>query len=501
MKQIKQAIALLLTLCLMLWPAGATADAMTVKEEKELAEEFLETIHKHYHVIDDFIIHEYINDLGGRILENLPPQPFDYKFHVINQDTVNAFAGPAGNIFIFSGLFETMDTESELAGIVAHEIAHVSARHISDMIEKSKKSQILSMAGMIAGILVGLGGASAVGSALSMGSLAAGQSMILAYTRENELEADFLGRRYLLEADYDLYGLRDALRKIRDREWYGEEQVPTYLKTHPATRQRLTNLENMLMHHPENKTSDSFAFQRTRARLKALYGQSGRAINHFRQQLEKNPKNQAALYGLALALAESGQPESALEAIKETIARRPDDPFMAIDLGRIFFLSGKHEKAIQTLSGIDNISRYGPDGLFYLGRSHMSQGDFDKAIAVFKETNRNFPDHERTLYFLGNCYGEQNRLDQAHYYLGRYYRKTGDAENARFHFNRALDKTGSKTLAEKIHKELAETKKMPEKAEASEENSPYRDFYFSGQAGAGVFETRPTSGQNGKISW
>ncbi|MFW6284029.1 MAG: hypothetical protein ACOC1H_01415, partial [Desulfosalsimonas sp.] len=73
MKRIEQAIALLLTLSMLLWPAGSTADAMTVREEKELAEEFLETVHKHYHVIDDFIIHEYINDLGGRILQNLPP--------------------------------------------------------------------------------------------------------------------------------------------------------------------------------------------------------------------------------------------------------------------------------------------------------------------------------------------------------------------------------------------------------------------------------------------
>ncbi len=488
----RQAIALLLTFCLLLWPAGSLPQAMTVREEKELAEEFLKAVHDHYNVIDDFVIHQYINDLGSRILAGLPPQPFEYKFHVINQDTVNAFAGPAGNIFIFSGLFEAMETEGELAGIVAHEIAHVSARHISEIMEKSKKSQMLSMAGMIAGILVGLGGASAVGSALSIGSLAAGQSMILAYTRENELEADLLGRQYLLKADYDLYGLREALKKIRAREWFGEEEIPTYLKTHPATRERLSNLENILERHPERQTADSLQFRRTRARLIALYGNPAREAQRFRQQLANQPDDLSAQYGLALALAESGRPESALEAIKEAISQRPDDPVMTIDLGRIYFLAGQHSRAADTLLGIDNIAEYGQDGLFYLGRSQMSLGDIKAAISTFKQVNENFPDHQRSLYFLGSCYGELGELDKAHYFLGRYYRQAGENENARFHFNQALEKSSTRDMKEKILTEMEKAKKQPPK-KTEDETGPSKSPLFSGQV--------ITYGQNERISW
>ncbi|MFW6335163.1 MAG: M48 family metalloprotease, partial [Desulfosalsimonas sp.] len=121
--------ALVLTLSMVLLPPAGSWAQMSVKDEKELAEEFLETVHRHFTVIEDPVIHNYINELGGRIVNALPPQPFEYKFHVIKQDSINAFAGPAGNIFVFSGLIEALDTESELAGILAHEIAHVSARH------------------------------------------------------------------------------------------------------------------------------------------------------------------------------------------------------------------------------------------------------------------------------------------------------------------------------------------------------------------------------------
>lgn len=453
-------MAFLLSVCLLVTPASAPAGEMTVREEKELAEEFLKTVRSHFTIIEDSVIRNYVNELGQKIVSALPPQPFEYNFYVIEQDTINAFAGPAGNIFIFSGLFEAMDTENELAGILAHEIAHVSARHIADLLEKSKRSQMVSVAGLIAGILVGLGGASAVGSAISIGSMAAGQSMILSYTRENEMEADFLGRQYLEASGYSLLGLRGALEKIRDREWYGEEEVPTYLKTHPATRDRLTNLNNILSQRPAGKPEDSFAFQRAQAALRALYGDHDRAVKRFTKKINKDNKNAAALYGLALTLAESGRPEKALEKIKSAVSVRPADPHFNTALGRIYFMTGKYKEAEKTLSGMENLSDSGPEGLLYLARSRMANGDCKGAIASLEKLHEKFPDHKRALYFLGQCLGEQGRLGEAHYYLGLHYSRNDEFENARFHFKRALDKVRDVTLEEKISKEMENLREL-----------------------------------------
>ncbi|MFP3981773.1 MAG: M48 family metalloprotease, partial [Desulfobacterales bacterium] len=490
MTRIRQCIAFFMAICLVAPAMAPSARAITIGEEKELAEEFLETVRNRYTIVEDAMIDKYINDLGQSILSELPPQPFDYNFYVIKQDTINAFAGPAGNIFVFSGLIEAMDTESELAGILAHEIAHVSSRHISELIAESKKSQMVSMAGLIAGILVGLGGAGEVGSALSVGSLAAGQSMILAYTREREMEADYLGRKYLTQSGYSLYGLRAALQKIRDREWYGEEQVPTYLKTHPATRQRLANLDNALSGLPGRAPENTFAFDRTRAALMAKFGNPAEAAERFREELARDENNAAAQYGLALALAESGRPETALENMKHAVSMRPEDPYMAVDLGRLEFKAGKYDKAEKTLSSIENLSEHGPKGLFFRGRARMAGGKTEAAIADFKKVAEAFPDYPRALLFLGQSLGEQGKLAEAHYYLGRYYRESGELENAMFHLKRALRETGDPVLTEKIHKAQEILKdKQAKKSKQDRENrseGPGKNFIFS---------------QSGKTSW
>ncbi len=490
MTRTRQCIAFFMAICLVSPAMAPSARAMTIGEEKELAEEFLETVRNRYTIVEDAMIDKYINDLGQSIVSELPPQPFDYSFYVIKQDAINAFAGPAGNIFVFSGLIEAMDTESELAGILAHEIAHVSSRHISELIAESKKSQMISMAGLIAGILVGLGGASDVGSALSVGSLAAGQSMILAYTREREMEADYLGRRYLTRSGYSLYGLRTALQKIRDREWYGEEQVPTYLKTHPATRQRLASLDSALSERPDQEPKNTFAFRRVRAALMAAYGNPAKAADRFREELARNPDNAAAQYGLALALAESGRPETALENMKSAVSMRPEDPYLAVDLGRLEFMAGRYEQAEKTLTGIEDLSQYGPKGLFFLGRARMAGGETEAAIADFKKVAETFPDYPRALLFLGQSLGEQKKLGEAHYYLGRYYRETGEPETAMFHLKRALRETGDPVLTEKIHEAQESLKdKQAKKSERDKENrseGPGENFIFS---------------QSGKTSW
>jgi len=135
------------------------AEGISIEKEEELSREFLSVVFRYYKVIDAPIIVNYINDLGQKILAAFPPQPFKYRFYVIKDDSLNAFASPAGHIFVNSGLIQAMKSEEELAGVISHEIAHASLRHISKKIEQSKKTNMATLAGMAAGVLLGLGGA------------------------------------------------------------------------------------------------------------------------------------------------------------------------------------------------------------------------------------------------------------------------------------------------------------------------------------------------------
>lgn len=451
----KKSLAALSAFFFLCTAVAPPADALTIREERQLAEEFLKAVYNYYDVIDDHVVNNYINALGEKLTRDIPGQPFPFTFHVIREDTFNAFAGPGGNIFIFSGLVEALDTENELAAIMAHEIAHVTGRHVPDMIARSKKTSIASMAGVIAGILVGLGGAPAAGAALSVGSMAAGQTMMLAYSRENELQADFFGRRYLTDAEFHEYGALSALKTIRSREWFGENEIPTYLRTHPASAERMAMLGSTIPEAPAALTN-TYAYERTRMRIIALYGRRGNALDRLSRMEQNNPDNPAIHYGLGLAYTESGNPQKAIDHLEKAVSLKPDDPILSIALGRAYFLAGQNQKAVKTLEAIENIAQYGPEGIFSMGRVQMAKGDNRGATETFKKLLDHYPDDKQTLLFLGQSLGQEGKIGEAHYFLGRFHKAQGNLENARFHFNRALSEIEDSGIKAEIEDRLRE---------------------------------------------
>jgi beta-barrel assembly-enhancing protease len=432
--------------------------ALSIKEEKELADAFLEAVHQAYHVLDDPMINNYINDVGQRIVSVSPTQPFQYRFYVIRQNVYNAFAGPAGNIFVFSGLFEALDNEHELAALLAHEVAHVSCRHIADLIAKSKKTSLATMAGVVAGILIGIGGAPTVGSALTVGSMAAGQSMVLAYTRENEMQADQISRGHFQKAGYELDAMLSLLKKIRAVDWFDTNDIPTYLRTHPATEDRIIYLDALLDNREKPKLEPEPEFIRVRTRLTALYGDMNAALRRFASLVERQPDDLTANYGYGLALARSGNPRAAVPYLARVFNAQPDDPYLKHDLGRIYFQAGDYENALALLKTSPILKEGGPEGLFFLGRSQMQLGQNNDAVETFRTLIRHYPDYTEALLFMGITLGEREDLGGAHYHLGLYYMKQKDYKTGTFHFKKALEYEKDEACRKKIEAELEKIK-------------------------------------------
>ncbi len=351
--------------CLFFFVSGIifpnVALAITPKEEEVLAREFMKIIRSRTDLIEDAFIVEYVNRLGQKILSNFPPHPFDYKFYVVNEEVYNAFAVPAGHIFINSGLIAALSGEDQLAGIIAHEIAHVFCRHFSSRIKQAKKIQIATMAGMLAGILIGVGGGSAAAAqAVTMGSSAMGQSMMLANSRDDEMQADQLGIEYLNKTGYSAKGLLKALQIIRGKRWYGPEEVPTYLMTHPATEDRIVTIATWMAQEKTDKDASPAVhefpdpesdFDRVRLKLIAQYGDDVSALKTFREIAQKQPGNPMAHYGYGLVLARTGQRHAAVGEMKKALEKRAFDAHILQDLGRIYFLDGQYDRALDTLEG------------------------------------------------------------------------------------------------------------------------------------------------------
>ncbi len=416
---------------------------ISVKKEEEMGREFMRVVLEHFELIKDPFIVNYVNKIGNKIVLALPPQPFNYHFYIIKEDTYNAFASPAGNIFINSGLFEAMENEEELAGILSHEIAHVVCRHISQRIERQSKIGLITLAGIAAGIFLGLEGAGTASSALTLGSVAAGQSISLAYSREDEIQADQLGLKYLNKAGYSGSGLLTMLKKIRSKQWFGSDQIPTYLTTHPASEDRIVYIGSWLETSEKQSGQvfniDPYDFQITHMRFVSMHGEESIVLKKFETRIAESPSDPMALYGYGLVLARTGNLKDAEINFKKALEKRAFDSHLLKDLGRIYFLDGRYEEALKTLEASLSIAPDDMECLFFLGRTQTGLGRYGNAENTFEKLIEKDPDYNQALYFLGDAYGRHGRMADAHYYLGLYYKNEGDFKNAEFHLKRALN--------------------------------------------------------------
>jgi predicted Zn-dependent protease len=437
-------------------PMGAFG--LTVSEEEELSRDILKYIYKQYEIIDDPTVVEYVNKVGNRIVEGLKDPLFNYRFHVIKVDAYNAFAIPAGYIFINSGLMAAMDNEDELAGILAHEIAHVNARHISQKIERSKKIGWATLAGMAAGILIGAAGGAEAAQALTKGSQAAGTAAELSYSRDNEIQADQLGLIYLADAGYSGEGLLKILKKMRSKQWFDTEQVPTYMRTHPAIDDRIAYLDSQISATPkpvETRTRESSEdFLRVHTYLITRYGDENLVLRHLESEVKKNPQDPMAHYRYGLILARVGRRDEAIVHLRTAMEKRAFDPYILRDVGRVYYLDGQYQQSLKMLKTAHNMIPDDAECGLYLGQTYLEMGLFDEASPVLQEVVEKHPRYTEAYYILGQSLGKQGNLGDAYYYLGVYHTRKGDIKTAAAQYRQALKYVKDSDRRTKIEERL-----------------------------------------------
>jgi predicted Zn-dependent protease len=469
-KTVTKPTAILLAL-LLFW--CAPAQAISIKEERELSQEFMRYVNRYYEMVEDPVIIAYVNAVGKKILAKLPVQPFEYRFFVIKENVYNAFAIPAGHIFINSGLLLAMDDEDELAGILAHEISHVVCRHISQRIDRSKKIDLATLAGVVAGVFLGVaGGSPEAAQALTLGSMAANQTLQLSYSRDDERQADQFGLDYLEQAGYSAEGLLVILKKIRGRQWFGTDQIPTYMMTHPAVEERIAYIDAWLSSRSEQGRKNLRGgnhpepFVRMQNRLRALYGDPKSAADFFESGLKKNPTDPELSHGYGLLLARRGNRREAVDYLQQALTRDAMDPVVLSDLGRLQFLGGNMKDALKILQGAASLPGINPEGLYYLGRTYMELGDLEAAADTFEDLIEKDETYAASYLALGETYGKLDRIPEAHYFLGLYHYRKGDDRTAHYHLMRAEKGLKDPKRLEEVRRILKESgKALPQNEE------------------------------------
>ncbi|MEI6314982.1 MAG: M48 family metalloprotease [Syntrophus sp. (in: bacteria)] len=433
--------------------------AFTLDDEKKLGKEFYDKLEKHQAIMQDERVTTYVATVGNKVLANSQRLPYDYRFSVIKSLAVNAFATPGGYVYINQGLLTLVESESELAGVLAHEIAHINARHIADSIEKSKKLNIATLAAILAGAFLGVGGD--LGAAVTAFSIGGMQSMSLKYSREHEEEADRLGMAYLVSTGYDAKSMLDFLKIMRRYEYYSNS-IPSYFLTHPGTDERIRYLDAEIQTTYKRRGEVSIVGHLKRIQtLVILQSRDYHGnLKHFRNNLKKNPNDIDDLFGLAVTCEKLGQTSEAFQAFHKAYVLAPKDPDILREMGIAYYHAGKAKEAIGFLQ---EAIKHDPDNvisLLYLARSCEAVGNAAQAIAIFKEIEVKTVEDDDVYYTMAMIYGKTNHLYESHYYFGKYFKRKLKRESALFHFQAALkyvSPNGSEAV--EIQKEIWSLKK------------------------------------------
>lgn len=434
-------------------PAGAS---FTLDDENKIGKEFYEKLSRHNYLIQDERVNDYITRLGSSILSRSANVLFQFHFSVIQSSAINAFATPGGYVYVNRGLINLCQSENELAGVLAHEIAHVNSRHIAQQIEKSQKINMASLAAVLAGVFLGGGG---VGTEAALGlTMATSSALSLKYSRENEEEADRLGMSYLVNAGYDGTGMLTFLKTMKNYEFYSST-LPSYFMTHPGTDERIGYIDSLLQTRYGGAGALSIlgGLQRVQTLLMLGDGNHDHALKYFQDRLNRHPDNLDALYGLAATQAKLGLTVESFSNFSKALALAPDDVDILRDLGINYFNAGKTPDALMLLRRAYAVNDKDNGTLLYLGRTYEQAGNNAMALDFYMKYLDKHPSDVNILYNIAMACGKIGHRGESHYYFALFFKKKNKIESALFHLREAQKYTSADSdRGRDIRKELSE---------------------------------------------
>ena len=434
----RTAAILMIVILLQLLAAQYCFADFTFEDEKKLGRELYDKLEKSDLLLKEPRVAGYVNDLGQKILAQSNKQvPFDFRFSVVKGSAINAFATPGGFVYVNAGTIILADNECELAGVIAHEIAHVNARHIAQMIEKQKKMSFATLAAILAGAVLGGGGAAT--EALIGMSLATSATLSLKYSRENEEEADRFGMQYMVAAGYDPKGMLDFMKIMKNYEFYSSN-IPSYFLTHPGTADRIRYLDGLIhVKYTEKGAEDIFGkLGRIQTLLALQAKEPASALKYFQEKLAKSPGNIDAMYGASVSLAAVGKVQEAEASFSNALKLAPNDNDVLRDFGNMYFNQGNMKQAGVYLKKAYAVNDTDAETMLRLGKCYEEEGGYREALDLYLKYKMRNPGDANIYYNIAMMYGRTGDNAMSHYNFGIFFKKKGKTDSAIHHFEQAL---------------------------------------------------------------
>ena len=371
-------------------------------EEQKLGLEIMRKLRDRDGVLDDVQLNEYLNSIGQSIVTYADQSGAPYTFFMVRDSSINAFALPHNFIGINAGLLLATQREDELAGVVAHEIAHVSQRHIVRAIADMKRLTLPMAAAMIAGAALAAASKQA-GQAAMIGTMAASAQHQISFTRANEQEADRIGMQLLAKAGFDPKGMTDFFTKL-ERASSGEarNQIPEMLLTHPRPESRAADTQDRVEIPPIRRAAprDRKAYDLAKARTRVLATDDNQTLIRTLETLLARgdaASETANRYAYVLVLRQAGRYDEASQQIARLLKSDPDRLAFRIEAAEIALARGDRAQAWRLF---DDARQLYPDDFtlaMHYGRALATQGDPKLAMRLLQTHLRRRP-NDSQLY-------------------------------------------------------------------------------------------------------
>lgn len=409
---------------------GSPAQAMlTLEDEYQIGRMIVRGLRDQDQILEDPEVTEYIRSLGFKLSSEAHDGAQRFNFFMVRDNSINAFALPGGFIGVNTGLLLKTEDESELAGVLAHEIAHVTQRHIARSIAAQSRSSLVSTAAMLAAILVG---AAAGGGDAAMAGVAAAQSLAIqqqiSFTRANETEADRVGLGLLARSGFDPNGMPAFFETMSRLAGSSEINIPEMLRTHPVSTTRIAETKERAAQLDVTPAPQSLSYAITRERLRVLSTPAGEdPRSYYAATINNEPDaTSAQIYGQALALMMAGQPSKAVPIFERLRAADPTILQYHTALGQAQLLAGDGNESLQTLKRALELFPRNVAVTIRYAETLMQKSDAKKAHEILLDLFNTVPPTPEQAKLTAQAANAAGDVADSYFYMSEYHILSGD---------------------------------------------------------------------------
>lgn len=444
-----------------------TGTLMTPQQEGELGAAFYRSLHAKLDVNTDPEVLDYIQSVGSRLATNSDTPAQHFTFFVVNEPVINAFAGPGGYIGVNSGLILLSEQESELASVLAHEISHVTQRHLFQTFQAASRLSIPTALAMLGAALIGAKAGGQGATAAMMAAQAASAQYQINFTRDNEVEADRVGMQILSKSEFDPRAMPAFFERMQQSTRFAGNRTPEFLLTHPVTVARIADTRDRSEHFPYRQYPDSMAYEIIRAKLRVTTAPSPRnAMEHFLSLRNRGTQRQQDViaYGMAVAEAKLGQTEAARTTLQRLVRTYPNQSQFMNALANTEMDARNYGKAAELYElGLQRFPDNQAMTLNYV-RALLNTNQAAKSRQLLHDYSKHHPPSPDLYELMAETYNKLGNEAESHRYYAEGYYLLGQTKSALLQMQLAKRAAGGNFYLNSVIDERMEAWRAEEEA-------------------------------------